>query len=94
MYQQAEFVEGELARLGEKVQETIQNVNLAQGGELDVADAASPLDVVVRILNNQLSSLLWIDEKSGELSGRIQVLLSDRVSYYDPRYSNSWMIER
>lgn len=23
----------------------------------------TPLDVVVRILNNQLSSLMWIDEK-------------------------------
>ena len=23
----------------------------------------NPLDVVVRILNNQLSSLMWIDEK-------------------------------
>ncbi|KAJ0774235.1 hypothetical protein HanOQP8_Chr03g0109251 [Helianthus annuus] len=24
-----------------------------------------PMDVVVRILNNQLSSLMWIDEKQG-----------------------------
>jgi hypothetical protein len=28
-----------------------------------MAEGASPLDLVVRILNNQLTSLLWIDEK-------------------------------
>ena len=27
-------------------------------------DGMTPLDVIVRILNNQLSSLMWIDEKS------------------------------
>lgn len=26
-------------------------------------DGMTPLDAVVRILNNQLSSLMWIDEK-------------------------------
>ena len=30
-------------------------------------DGMSPLDVVVRILNNQLSSLMWIDEKVSNL---------------------------
>lgn len=89
MYLQAEFVEGELERLGAKLRETIQNVNTAQGGDIDVADGASPLDLVVRILNNQLSSLLWIDEKSGELSGRVQSLMSDRGSYYDPGFGGS-----
>lgn len=34
-----------------------------KGGELDVIDGMTPLDAVVRILNNQLSSLMWIDEK-------------------------------
>jgi nuclear pore complex protein Nup62 len=34
-----------------------------QGGELDAIDGMTPLDMVVRILNNQLSSLMWIDEK-------------------------------
>lgn len=28
-----------------------------------MTEGASPLDLVVRILNNQLTSLLWIDEK-------------------------------
>ncbi|KAJ0778190.1 putative 1,3-beta-glucan synthase [Helianthus annuus] len=32
-------------------------------GELEATDGMTPLDVVVRILNNQLSSLMWIDEK-------------------------------
>jgi nuclear pore complex protein Nup62 len=43
-----------------------------QGGELEAIDGMSPLDVVVRILNNQLSSLMWIDEKAEEFSSRIQ----------------------
>lgn len=36
---------------------------LFQGGDIDANDGINPLDVVVRILNNQLSSLMWIDEK-------------------------------
>ncbi|MFS7967757.1 putative nucleoporin NSP1/NUP62 [Helianthus anomalus] len=32
-------------------------------GELEETDCMTPMDVVVRILNNQLSSLMWIDEK-------------------------------
>ena len=30
---------------------------------MDAVDGMTPLDVVVRILNNQLSTLMWIDEK-------------------------------
>lgn len=30
---------------------------------MDMVDGMTPLDVVVRILNNQLSTLMWIDEK-------------------------------
>jgi len=36
-----------------------------QGGEHDTLDGMTPLDAVVRILNNQLTSLMWIDEKVG-----------------------------
>jgi hypothetical protein len=35
----------------------------SQGGDLEMVEGASPLDLVVRILNNQLTSLMWIDEK-------------------------------
>jgi hypothetical protein len=34
-----------------------------QGGEVEAPDGMTPLDAVVRILNNQLTSLMWIDEK-------------------------------
>lgn len=34
---------------GRKLRETIQNVNAAQGGDIDVADGASRLDLVVSI---------------------------------------------
>lgn len=72
MFEQAEFVERELERMGEQIKETIQNMNAAAlGSDSDMVDGANPLDLVVRILNNQLTSLLWIDEKAGELSGRI-----------------------
>ncbi|KAJ0621987.1 putative nucleoporin, NSP1-like, nucleoporin NSP1/NUP62 [Helianthus annuus] len=32
-------------------------------GKLEATDGITPMHVVVRILNNQLSSLMWIDEK-------------------------------
>ncbi|OWM71374.1 hypothetical protein CDL15_Pgr027025 [Punica granatum] len=35
----------------------------------------TPVDVVVQILNNQLSSLMWIDDKVEEFSSRIQKLV-------------------
>ncbi|RZC82881.1 hypothetical protein C5167_045674 [Papaver somniferum] len=38
---------------------------MCEGGDLDAADGLNLLDVVVRILSNQLSSLMWIDEKVG-----------------------------
>lgn len=94
-FEQAEYIERELERMGENIRETIQNVNASQvveaqisthwfggmsrqyqvfdlvmsvyqGGDLDAVDGASPLDLVVRILNNQLSSLVWIDEQARE----------------------------
>ncbi|KAK1558744.1 hypothetical protein Q3G72_006130 [Acer saccharum] len=44
------------------------------GGELDTMDGMAPLDVVVKILNNQLGSLMWINEKAEEFSSPIQKL--------------------
>lgn len=37
----------------------------SQVGDGAAAAGGNALDVVVRILNNQLSSLVWIDEKVG-----------------------------
>jgi nuclear pore complex protein Nup62 len=72
MYEQSELVERELEHMTEQIRSIIQSVNANQGGELEAIDGMSPLDVVVRILNNQLSSLMWIDEKAEEFSSRIQ----------------------
>ncbi|VVB03409.1 unnamed protein product [Arabis nemorensis] len=72
MYEQSELVERELEHMTEQIKSIIQSVNANQGGELEAIDGMSPLDVVVRILNNQLSSLMWIDEKAEEFSSRIQ----------------------
>lgn len=61
----------------EQIKSIIQTLNANQGGELDTNDGMAPLDVVVRILNNQLSSLMWIDEKAEEFSSRIQKLANE-----------------
>ncbi|KAJ4827637.1 Nuclear pore glycoprotein p62 [Turnera subulata] len=74
MYEQAEFIERELEQMTEQVKSVIQTLNSNQGGDLEAIDGMTPLDVVVRILNNQLSSLIWIDEKAEEFSSRIQKL--------------------
>lgn len=74
MYEQAEFIEREMEQMTEQIKSVIQTLNANQAGELEVTDGMTPLDVVVRILNNQLSSLMWIDEKAEEFSVRIQKL--------------------
>lgn len=74
MYDQAEFIEREMEQMSEQIKSIIQILNSNQGGDLTAVDGLNPLDVVVRILNNQLSSLMWIDEKAGEFSSRIQML--------------------
>lgn len=63
MYEQAELIERELEQMTEQIKSIINSLNASQGGELEATDGMTPLDVVVRILNNQLSSLMWVDEK-------------------------------
>ncbi|KAJ0928602.1 putative nucleoporin, NSP1-like, nucleoporin NSP1/NUP62 [Helianthus annuus] len=74
MYEQAEFIEREMEQMTEQIKSVIQKLNANQGGELETTDGMSPVDVVVRILNNQLSSLVWIDEKAEEFSSHTQNL--------------------
>lgn len=78
MYEQAEFIEREMEQMTEQIKSVIQTLNANQAGEVEASDGMgmgmAPLDVVVRILNNQLSSLMWIDEKAEEFSSRIQKL--------------------
>lgn len=74
MYEHAEFIESELQKMTEQIKLIIGTVNAKQGGDLSAIDSMTPIDVVVRILNNQLSSLMWIDEKANEFSSRIKKL--------------------
>ncbi|KHN43851.1 Nuclear pore glycoprotein p62 [Glycine soja] len=74
MYEQSELIERELEQMTEQIKSVIQSLNSNQGGEHDTLDGMTPLDAVVRILNNQLTSLMWIDEKAEEFSSRIQKL--------------------
>ncbi|XP_051124395.1 nuclear pore complex protein NUP62 [Andrographis paniculata] len=76
MYEQAEVMERELEHMTEQVKSIINTLNAAQGGELEATDGMTPMDVVVKILNNQLTSLMWIDEKAEEFSSRIHKLAS------------------
>jgi nuclear pore complex protein Nup62 len=65
-----------------------------QGGELEAADSMAPFDVAVRILDNQLRSLMWIDEKANEFSNRIQRLPNNSTAAERdsgiPRFWLSW----
>ncbi|KAK2413873.1 nuclear pore complex protein NUP62 [Trifolium repens] len=74
MYEQSELIERELEQMTEQIKSIIHSLNSNQGGEVEAPDGMTPLDAVVRILNNQLTSLMWIDEKAEEFSSRIQKL--------------------
>lgn len=74
MYEQAEMIERELEHMTEQIKSIINTINANKGGELDATDGMTPLDIVVLILNNQLSSLMLVDEKAEEFSSRIQKL--------------------
>lgn len=89
MFEQSEHLERELEQMGEQIRETIENINMSQVGELGLANGSSPVDVVVRILNNQLSSLVWIDDKAEELSSRIHKLLDHGATA-----DKAWMSSR
>lgn len=74
MYEQAEYIEQEMEKMVEQIKSIIQTLNANQGGDLALVESMTPIDVAVRILNNQLSSLMWLDEKANEFSNRIQEL--------------------
>ncbi|KAI9078474.1 hypothetical protein K1719_039570 [Acacia pycnantha] len=92
MYEQAELIEREMEQMTEQIKSIINSLNASQGGELDALDGMNPLDAVVRILNNQLTSLMWIDEKAEEFSSRIQGLANQgSVSDREPTGPRFWM---
>ncbi|XP_030965680.1 nuclear pore complex protein NUP62-like isoform X2 [Quercus lobata] len=97
MYEQSEFIEKELEQMTEQIKSIIQTPNANQGGELEAVDGMTPLDVVVRILNNQPSSLMWIDEKAEEFSSRIQKVASQGSAagheLMDPKFWKSLYLE-
>lgn len=92
MYEQSELIERELEQMTEQIKSIIHSLNSNQGGEVEAPDGMTPLDAVVRILNNQLTSLMWIDEKAEEFSSRIQKL-SNQGSASDRQLMGpgSWM---
>lgn len=83
MFEKAEFIEREMERMTEQIKSIIQTFNSKQGGGMDLSDSMTPIDAAVRILNNQLSSLMWIDEKANEFSSRIQNLANHGIASRD-----------
>ena len=64
----AEEVSRQLTDIGASLRDTVQLVN-SQAAAAD--PAADPLTAAVAILNNQLSSLVWIEEASAKLEAKL-----------------------
>ena len=79
MYKQAEDVSKQLNNMGATLKETIDKLNSSHAGEID--SKANPLAVIGRILNNQLNSLLWIDQQVEQVEAQMNALatLQSRV---------------
>ncbi|KAL3516907.1 hypothetical protein ACH5RR_023809 [Cinchona calisaya] len=71
MLEQAEFIERDLQQIKEQIKGIFDTLNTSQGGELEATDTMNPLDAAVCILNNQLRTLMSINEKAEEFSLRI-----------------------
>ncbi|KAG0498059.1 hypothetical protein HPP92_002750 [Vanilla planifolia] len=91
MFEKAEFIESELERMTEQIKSIIQTFNAKQGVDMDLTDNMTPIDAAARILNNQLSSLMWIDEKANDFSAQIQKLGKHGSSVGDSLSSKFWL---
>ncbi|XP_020676935.1 nuclear pore complex protein NUP62-like [Dendrobium catenatum] len=91
MFEKAEFIVREMERMAEQIKTIIQAFNSKQGGSMDLSDSMTPIDAAVRILNNQLSSLMWIDEKANEFSSRLQKVANGGTAVRDLSASRFWL---
>ena len=67
----AEDVSRQLTDIGLSLRDTIQIVN-SQAASGD--PSTDPLSAAVAVINNQLSSLVWLDEQAKSLSSRVAAL--------------------
>lgn len=91
MFEKTEFIVREMERMAEQIKSIIQAFNSKQGGSVDLSDSMTPIDAAVRILNNQLSSLMWIDEKANEFSCRLQKLGNRGTPVRDLSAKTFWL---
>jgi len=76
MYKQAEDVSKQLNNIGSTLRETIEKLNSSHSLERD--NTSNPLAVVGRILNNQLNSLLWIDQQVEQVEAQMNAIATMR----------------
>lgn len=91
MFEKAELIEREMERMSEQIKSIIQTFNAKQGDGIDLDENMTPIDAAVRILNNQLSSLIWIDEKANEFSSRFQTLANRQTTSPELSTSRFWL---
>jgi len=70
-YSMAEEVNSQLNQMSDTLLDTIRNLNKAAQVRLD-QHPDNPLTHIVKILNAQMNSLLWVDQNSTDLERRIQ----------------------
>jgi|APGre2960657444_1045066.scaffolds.fasta_scaffold04329_7 nuclear pore complex protein Nup62 len=71
LFDMAEDVSRQLADIGASLRDTMQLVNSQAAASDPTAD---PLSAAVQILNNQLSSLVWIDTQAKQLARRVDTI--------------------
>ena len=69
MYAAAEEISRQLVAMGQQLRETIESLNDSRSRE---ADASNPISAVVAILNNQLSSLVWLDKQATAIEAKLR----------------------
>jgi hypothetical protein len=68
MYQAAEEISRQLVSMGQQLRDTIETLNDSRARE---ADPANPVSAAVSILNNQLSSLAWLDKQATAIERKL-----------------------
>ena len=73
----AEQVSGQLNDLGGSLRGLIKDVNASQGAAATEASAETdPLGTAIKVLNNQLATLQWVDAQTADVARRLDALES------------------
>ena len=75
-YRQAEVLNSTLDQMGRDLSGLIDELNKASATLQKTGDADDPFGKIVEIMNSQLSSLQWVDEKAEDLQHRMNEIKS------------------